>query len=91
MTELEDKSASDSEEEPAVSATSLDDIDMDSDEEVISYYCTITKGEFCAETDDFGDASNNLDYESYIFFSNCSCKKRSPPVSSSQALTRFRK
>ena len=68
MTELEDKSASDSEEEPAVSATSLDDIDMDSDEEVISYYCTITKGEFCAETDDFGDASNNLDYESYIFF-----------------------
>ena len=65
MTELEDKSASDSEEEAAVSGTSFDDIDMDSDEEVISYYCTITKGEFCAETDDFGDASNNLDY---IFF-----------------------
>ena len=37
MTELEDKSASDSEEEAAVLGTSFDDIDMDSDEEVISY------------------------------------------------------
>jgi len=34
MTELEDKSASDSEEEAAVSGTSFDDIDMDSDEEL---------------------------------------------------------
>ena len=37
MTELEDKSSSDSEEDAAVSGASLDDIDMDSDEEVISY------------------------------------------------------
>ena len=36
MTEFEDRTASDSEDEAAAPGTSLDDIDMDSDEEVNS-------------------------------------------------------